>query len=182
MVREACEQHKVDRNNYRFRRRDVRACTGWGDTQLKLHLRRLVDMEYLLVHRSVRGRSFAYELLYNGQGEGGHRHPPGQDGAGRGNAGSRIVRCLAVDWPGDRVDCGGAAMVFKGVVRDGSIEIPRDADLPDGTVVRIEADNGGRFDDLADLAGTWEGDDADRVLDEIHATRSSSPRRAPLDP
>ena len=42
--------------------------TGWGNTQLKVHLRRLEDMEYLLVHRGGRGQSFVYELLYDGQG------------------------------------------------------------------------------------------------------------------
>lgn len=34
---------------------------------------RLVDMEYLLVHRGGRGQSFVYELLYNGEGEQGER-------------------------------------------------------------------------------------------------------------
>ena len=36
--------------------------TGWGDTQLKLHLDRLEELEYLLVHRGGRGQSFVYEL------------------------------------------------------------------------------------------------------------------------
>ena len=72
-------------------------------------------------------------------------------------------------------------MVFKGVVRNGAIKLPSEVDLPDGTIVRIETGNGARFSDLLDLAGTWEGDDAERVLAEIHATRSSSPRRATLD-
>ena len=45
--------------------------SGWGNTQLKVHLRRLEDMEYLLVHRGGRGQSFVYELLYAGQGTAG---------------------------------------------------------------------------------------------------------------
>ena len=36
---------------------------GWGDTQLRIHLARLVELEYLLVHRGGRGQSFEYELL-----------------------------------------------------------------------------------------------------------------------
>ena len=72
-------------------------------------------------------------------------------------------------------------MVFKGVVRNGAIKLPSEVDLPDGTIVRIETGDGARFSDLLDLAGTWEGDDAEHVLAEIHATRSSSPRRATLD-
>ena len=45
--------------------------TGWGNTQLKLHLARLEEMEYLLVHRGQRGQSYVYELLYEGQGTDG---------------------------------------------------------------------------------------------------------------
>lgn len=58
------------RSDLRFTRRDVRAYTGWGHTQLKLHLHRLEEMEYLLVHRGSRG-GFVYELLYDGQGKSG---------------------------------------------------------------------------------------------------------------
>jgi DNA primase catalytic core len=54
----------------RFTRKEIRDVTGWGDTQLKIHLARLADLEYLLVHRQ--GTSFAYELLYDGDGKGAH--------------------------------------------------------------------------------------------------------------
>ena len=45
--------------------------TGLGATQVKLHLRRLVDLEYVLVHRAERGHGVQYELLYDGQGTDG---------------------------------------------------------------------------------------------------------------
>jgi hypothetical protein len=54
----------------RFTRKQVRDALHWGDTQLKLHLSRLVDLEYLAVHR--RGTTFDYELLYDGKGDGKH--------------------------------------------------------------------------------------------------------------
>ncbi|TSJ83238.1 CHC2 zinc finger domain-containing protein [Chitinimonas sp. BJB300] len=54
--------HQTD---YRFSRKQVRDYTGWGDTQLRLHLDRLTALEYLLVHRGGRGQSFVYELLYD---------------------------------------------------------------------------------------------------------------------
>jgi hypothetical protein len=44
----------------------VRERTKWGDTQLKIHLARLTELEYLLIHRGGRGQSFEYELLYDG--------------------------------------------------------------------------------------------------------------------
>ena len=66
MVAEACATAAVAQRDYRFSRRAVRAYTGWGHTQLQVHLRRLKALEYLLVHRGGRGQSFVYELLYDG--------------------------------------------------------------------------------------------------------------------
>jgi hypothetical protein len=70
-VGQECRRLKQARADLRFSRRDVREFTGWGNTQLKLHLARLEEMEYLLVHRGKRGQSFVYELLYEGQGRDG---------------------------------------------------------------------------------------------------------------
>jgi hypothetical protein len=55
----------------RFTRKDLRAVTGWGDTQLRVHLDRLLSLEYLLAHREGAGGRFAYELLYDGDADGG---------------------------------------------------------------------------------------------------------------
>jgi hypothetical protein len=64
MVREECKRLQMERGDFRFSRRDVRAFTGWGDTQLKVHLHRLEELEYLLAHRGGRGQSFVYELVF----------------------------------------------------------------------------------------------------------------------
>ncbi len=58
----------VARHAFRFTRRDVREAIGWSDFQIHKHLTRLVDLEYLLVHRGHRGRRYVYELLYGGEG------------------------------------------------------------------------------------------------------------------
>ena len=71
MVTAQCEAGKVEMRNYRFTRRDVREATGWGLTQLKVHLRRLEELEYLITHMGGRGRSYVYELAYNSEGEDG---------------------------------------------------------------------------------------------------------------
>lgn len=52
----------------RFTRRQLREHlagegVGWGDTQLKVHLARLVDLELLVVHRLTSG-AFGYELTW----------------------------------------------------------------------------------------------------------------------
>jgi DNA primase len=54
----------------RFSRAELRAATGASDTQLKVHLARLAELEYLLIHRALRGQGFAYELLDDRGGEG----------------------------------------------------------------------------------------------------------------
>jgi DNA primase catalytic core len=76
MVAEACEKLQIDRSDYRFHVRQVREWTGWGQTQLRLHLARLVDLEYVVVHRGGRGQTFVYELVYDGSGEDGRPFLP----------------------------------------------------------------------------------------------------------
>jgi DNA primase catalytic core len=71
MVTAECTRQKMERADYRFSRRDVRAATGWGDTQLKIHLHRLEELEYLLIHRGGRGQSIVYELMFTRPSDGG---------------------------------------------------------------------------------------------------------------
>ena len=71
MVTEICEEKDIEQCDYTFTQKDIRDYTGWGHTQLKIHLKRLVEMEYLLVHRAKRGIRYVYELLYRGEGEDG---------------------------------------------------------------------------------------------------------------
>ena len=77
MVSAECERQKIERADFRFSRRDVRQHTKWGDTQLRVHLRRLEELEYLLVHRGGRGQSFVYELVFERQGDSGKPLLPG---------------------------------------------------------------------------------------------------------
>ncbi len=66
LVAERAQAQGVPRSEVRFTRKEVREATGWGDTQLKVHLARLAELEYLLVHRQ--GQGHVYELLYDGDG------------------------------------------------------------------------------------------------------------------
>ena len=77
MVAAECKRQQIERADYRFSRRDVRAVTGWGDTQLRLHLGRLEELEYLLAHRGGRGQSFVYELAFAIEGDGNRPVMPG---------------------------------------------------------------------------------------------------------
>jgi DNA primase len=62
MVKQECERLQIECAEYRFTRRTVRQHTRWGDTQLRVHLRRLEEMEYLLVRRGGQGLSYEYQL------------------------------------------------------------------------------------------------------------------------
>ena len=70
-VSDECQRQAIQRGDFRFSRRQVRELTGWGDTQLRVHLDRLVQMEYLIAHGGRRGLVFEYELLFDGQGADG---------------------------------------------------------------------------------------------------------------
>jgi hypothetical protein len=51
-----------------FTRRALREFTGWGTTQIKLHLDRLQEHEYLATRTGSLGRAFEYELIVDVQG------------------------------------------------------------------------------------------------------------------
>lgn len=69
----ACDMPRAD---ILFSRRALREAIHWGDTQLKIHLARLVELEYLVVHRG-RANSFEYELVYDAAGAHGTLRFPG---------------------------------------------------------------------------------------------------------
>ncbi len=67
-----CQRQGIRRTEYRFARRTLREAIAWGDTQLKVHLARLVELEYIVAHRGKAG-GFEYELVYELAGEHGTR-------------------------------------------------------------------------------------------------------------
>ncbi len=60
----------IDHGDFRFTRRMLREHVGWGQTQLRVHLGRLVEMEYILAHRAGSGGTL-YELAWSGEGQDG---------------------------------------------------------------------------------------------------------------
>ncbi len=72
MIAAECKKENVAQQDYRFGRAQLRQHLGWSYDQVRVHLERLVEMEYVLVHRGKRGQSFDYELLYRGEGQAGN--------------------------------------------------------------------------------------------------------------
>ena len=98
---EGAKREGVERGDVRFTRRDVRDFTRWGDTQLKVHLKRLEELEYLLVHAGGARRRMVYELAvgreshaYDANWSGGEGH---WSGSGRGLVGAAKRPDLASD-------------------------------------------------------------------------------------
>ena len=68
-VQERMRVQGLQRKETRFTRAELRAACASSDTQLKVHLARLAELEYLLIHRAARGQGFEYELLFDGASE-----------------------------------------------------------------------------------------------------------------
>lgn len=77
MVAARCAAAKMEREDVRFTRRELREASGWSNTQLHVHLTRLVELEYVLAHRADHGAGQVYELAYDGGGKDGGRFVSG---------------------------------------------------------------------------------------------------------
>jgi DNA primase len=71
MVKTLAQERGVREDAIRFTRREAMAHTHWSYEQLRVHLERLAELDYLLVHGGGRGQRIAYELLWRGEGEDG---------------------------------------------------------------------------------------------------------------
>jgi DNA-binding transcriptional ArsR family regulator len=85
-LREAVRAFVAARAEPSFTRRELREATGLGDSQLKVHLARLADLEHVVAERA--GRYTTYELAaapsedasLRGHRPGPEAHRPGLDG------------------------------------------------------------------------------------------------------
>jgi len=124
MVMERARGEGALREHVRFTRREVREHTGWGHTQVKVHMQRLEELEYVLVHRGVRGQGHAYELAVSLHAPSAESDAPMTkewSGGGRPVVGPRSGReadpsenALGPSFPGESASSGGVV----GVKRD----------------------------------------------------------------
>jgi hypothetical protein len=72
MVQAIAKAQQIPADSVRFSRRTIREKTGWSVTQVKEHLIRLLELEYVVSHR-VPGLAnrWEYELAWDGQGTDG---------------------------------------------------------------------------------------------------------------
>ena len=67
----------IGRADVRFTRREVRETLGIGNTQVHLHMERLVDLEYVIVRRDGPGGKNFFELAYDTAPNDSAPHLPG---------------------------------------------------------------------------------------------------------
>jgi len=113
-VKAECERLGLPQADFHFTRRQAREAVGWGDTQMKVHLGRLCELEFLVAHRGRQGQSFDYELIYTGEDADGRAQRLGLiDGAALQDASTTVTsrgedphfagrgRGLVGGWSGD---------------------------------------------------------------------------------
>jgi DNA primase len=62
----AVKERALARTDVRFTRRELRACCGMSDAAIRVHLERLIAMEYVRAVAGRNGQRFEYELLFDG--------------------------------------------------------------------------------------------------------------------
>jgi len=70
-VQTRMSREKLAQAAVRFTRREAREWTKWGQTQLRLHLERLEEHEYVVVHRSGGATRLQFYQLADAGAEGG---------------------------------------------------------------------------------------------------------------
>ncbi|HUO09007.1 MAG TPA: CHC2 zinc finger domain-containing protein [Phycisphaerae bacterium] len=72
MVQAVAKERQIPLDAVRFSRREVREGIGWSVTQVREHLEKLLELEYVVCHR-VPGPAcrWEYELVWDGQGQDG---------------------------------------------------------------------------------------------------------------
>ena len=67
LVADKIKTESLRQNEVRFTRREVREVAGLSNTQVRVHLGRLVELEYVLAHHGRNGQRFVYELVFDGE-------------------------------------------------------------------------------------------------------------------
>ena len=66
LVAEKIEEKGLRQNEVRFTRREVREAAGLSNSQVNVHLDRLVELEYVYAHYGKNGQRYQYELVFDG--------------------------------------------------------------------------------------------------------------------
>ena len=68
-VARQCQKKKLDQDRFFFSRRELREETGWSQMQIRRHLERLTDFEFVAIRHGRNGVAIQYELLIDADTE-----------------------------------------------------------------------------------------------------------------
>ena len=63
-VEKATKEKDTEQHAFFFSRREVREYCGWTEFQVRTHMNRLCELEYIISHKGQKGQTFKYELVY----------------------------------------------------------------------------------------------------------------------
>jgi DNA primase len=152
LVTEASAKEGIARSDVRFTRRQVRERTRLGNTQLKIHLGRLEELEYVAAHAA--GRGVAYELVYDGRGKDGAPFLTGLiDLEKLGHGYDAKWSALAAKWSGGKGHRSGSGRPLVGPESGGGRTVPvaisRSNDGPKSAIAVASPGNGHQGSDSA---------------------------------
>jgi DNA primase len=67
LVADKIKTEGLRQNEVRFTRKEVREVSGLSNSQVSVHLDRLVELEYVLAHHGRNGKRYVYELVFDGE-------------------------------------------------------------------------------------------------------------------
>ena len=77
LVADKSEAESLRKHEVRFTRKDIREATGLSNSQVGVHLTRLVELEYVYAHHGKNGQRFIYELVFDGDAQSSHHQLTG---------------------------------------------------------------------------------------------------------
>jgi len=69
LVRERIVRDAMTRRDVRFTRKELRAALGMSEKQVRVHVDRLMELDYVLPHAGRNGQRFVYELAFDGDAD-----------------------------------------------------------------------------------------------------------------
>ena len=76
-IRKTDTQSTLFKKDLTFTRRELREFTGWARTRTQIHLKELVEMEYIYLDSGRSNSLQYYKFVYEGEGESGKKFIPG---------------------------------------------------------------------------------------------------------
>jgi DNA primase len=103
-VTQRAQAQAIERHAVRFTRRELREALTLSDKQLRVHVDRLVELEYVIAHAGRNGQRFVYELVFDGDAGSDAPQAVGlvslDDASTTANLVGINVHLVAGSWPG----------------------------------------------------------------------------------